>query len=320
MKAKISVILLLFFLSGCLPSRKHETPPMEKTEEIAQVKKPTFFISVPITKFSAIQCPCVEVEIEDTTFTMALDLGFQGNLAIAQDLIDQISLKTFIRTKPMYGIRGKQYPTNLYSIPKIKIGAMSFTQPILEEETAEFIKDGVFVENGGEPSPTESGRLGWELFYYSNLLIDIKNSKIAFCDSLDTLQTQGYAIETFIRTPLFLENDSVEFEARTPGGILRCILDTGATWNFLNSEVAGNKPIEQAMWDSDNLLEYSSFQIAEDDFGAITFHRIPITVPVQVEAFVGMEFFRDHLVFLDFSGGYVYFAKDHRITAKTPDL
>jgi hypothetical protein len=167
------------------------------------------------------------------------------------------------------------------------------------------------VENGGEPSPSEPGRLGWELFYDVNLLVDIKNSKIAICDSLDTLKKQGYAIETFVRTPLILKQGLVEFEAKTPEGILVCMLDTGSTYNLLDSEVAEGKSIERAIWDSDNFLEYSSFQIDGCDFGPVAFRRFPLRLPIHIEAILGMEFFRDHLVFLDFSEGYVYFAKDH---------
>jgi hypothetical protein len=81
-------------------------------------------------------------------FSMELDLGFQGNLSIKQNFIDQISSKTFIRAKNMYGIKGKQYLKNLYHIPKIKMGRMSFTEPVLQEDTLEFFKDSVFVENG----------------------------------------------------------------------------------------------------------------------------------------------------------------------------
>ncbi len=211
----------------------------------------------------------------------------------------------------MYGFKGKEYPTNLYRIPKIKIGAMAFIQPILQENTEQSRKDSVIVQNGNKPSPREPGRIGWELFHNVNLLLDVKNSKIAFCDSLPTIEDHGYKITDFIKVPLLLERGLIEFETDTPDGHLRCMLDTGATWNVLNSKIEEENSIEQVIQDPSNILEYSSFQIGTEEFGPVAFHRIPIKLPIHIEAILGMEFIEDHLVFLDFAEKYVYFSKDH---------
>jgi len=110
---------------------------------------------VPITKLSSIDSPCVDVAIEDKIYSMEIDLGFRGDLTATKDSTDLIMAKNFIRCKPMYGFRGKEYPTNLYQIPKVKIRKMTFTQPVLQEEAPEFINDSVSVQNGGAPSPRE---------------------------------------------------------------------------------------------------------------------------------------------------------------------
>lgn len=270
-------------------------------------KKDSYFVTAPIKKLSAIQSPCLDVQIGDVTFSMELDLGFRGDLTITSDFISQIKLKNPIGTKTMYGIRSKEYPTALYKIPKVKIGQMIFSKLILEEESKEFLNDSVFVQDGTSPSPRDPGRIGWKLFYNSNLLIDIRESKIAFSDSLDTLKKWGYKIDNFVKTPLLIERGLVEFNANTPDGFLRCTLDTGATWNLLNKE--DGQPIDQAMWDSDNTVRYSFFEISDQNFGETKFHRIPINIPIQIEAILGMEFFREHLVFLDFANQYAYFMK-----------
>lgn len=298
-------VFVLFLVCGCSVFRKEKAP----LQEISRTKRPPFYASIPITKFSSIQCPCVNVEIGGTDFSMELDLGFRGNLAFSQEMARQISLKTFLYTKPMYGVRGKEYLTKLYRISKVKIGAMSFMQPLLQEETAEFAKDSVCLENGKDTSPEEIGRLGWELFYNMNLLIDTKHSQIAFCDSVETLKKQGYAIERFVKTPLILERGLVEFDAKTPSGVLRCLLDTGATMNMLHSETAEGGTIDQAIWKSENDLEYLSFQINDHEFGPVSLRRVPLNLPIPIDAILGMEFIRDHLIFLDFFGNYVYFVK-----------
>ncbi len=313
---KLNRFLLIFFLAcGCSVKQKQDAAVLETP---ISKEKTAYFVSVPITKLSSIETPCVEVDIQGKTFSMELDLGFQGDLTLTKQWIDLISSKSFIREKPMYGIRGKQYPTNLYRIPNMQIGKMTFFEPVLQESSSEFTKESTFVQNGGEPSPREPGRLGWKLFYNVNLAIDIKNSRIAFCDSLENLKRHGYAIESLTKTPLFLERGLVEFDAETSEGTLRCILDTGATWNILNADIKDEIPIEQVMWKSSSILEYLIFKIDSKEFGPVAFHRMPIKLPIHIKAILGMEFFEDHFVFLDFTEKFVYFAKNHWMTTNVP--
>lgn len=278
-----------------------------QTKKSTLAKQEPFYVPVSIISFSPVNSPCIAVQIEDKSFLMELDLGLRGDLAIIGDSIDQISSKTFIRSAPMYGIRGKEYLTDFYRIPKIKIGDMDFIQPILQGTGEEMIKDSVFVKNQGSPSPREPGAVGWKLFYHANLLIDIHSSMIAFCDSLETLKKQGYKIDDFVKAPLIIERGLVEFEAETDDGPLRCMLDTGATCNMFNRELESGKSIEEVIWNSDNVTTYSTFKIGNQDFGPLAFHRIPINIPIRIEAVLGMEFFEQHLVFIDFSGKNIYF-------------
>ena len=300
------LFVFLIVLCSCSLSHKHETDSATKISQ----NKPVYFVSVPFTKLSPIRSPCLDVEIEGKTFSTELDLGLRGDIAIEKEFIDQISLKTLIGTTPMYGIRGKEYPTNFYRIPKIQIGVMHFNQPILQEKSQEFVKDGTFIQSGRERSPRDPVRLGWSLFYDVNLLVDVKNFEIAFCDSLDTLKKRGYPIEAFTKCPLDLERGLVEFEAETPKGKLRCMLDTGTTCNMFNSEIAEGETVEQMIWEPENWLNYNFFKIEGNDFGPITFRRVPIHIPIRIEAVIGMEFIEDHLIFIDFANKLIYFAKN----------
>ena len=189
---------------------------------------------------------------------------------------------------------------------------MSFLNPILQQGTGEFIKDSTFIQNGGEPSIRPPGRLGWELFYKVNLLIDIQNSQIAFCDSLDTLQSKGYSVAFFTKTPLLIDRGLVEFQAETSEGTLRCMLDTGTTWNMLNKEVSEEQSIDKAIWDPKSVIDCSVFKIGGKDLGPINFHQIPLKAPIQIDAILGMEFFQQNLVFLDFRQGFAYFSVGKR--------
>lgn len=315
MRFKIVLILIALLISNCSVTQKQVITSQDTNNAIS--KNNAYFIPASITKLSSIQCPCMDVEIDSRQFSMELDLGFRGDLSIVEDHIDLVADKSFIFEKLMHGIRGKEYPTKIYRIPKAKIGKMTFINPSLEKGNREFIQDSTFVADGGPASPREEGRIGWELFQKVNLLIDMKNARIAFCDSLDTLAKEGYTIEKFTQTPLILDNGLVQIVGNTPEGALHCMLDTGATWNVLNRAIQPDQSLDKAVWEPENILEFSNFKIDGEDFGPLNFHCMPIQLPFLVDAILGMEFFEDNLVYLDFVRGFAYFAKDQSVTTNT---
>lgn len=298
------LLSIFLFITSCNISNKD----IPKCEKCPQPQKP-YFITAPITKWSATQAPCLDILIEKKRISVELDLGFRGNVTFTKQWVDSLSSKTFLREKTMYGIRGKEYATNLYQVPALEIGKMTFLKPILQEEEEIFAKDSTFVQKGQKESPKEPGRVGWELFSNVNLLVDAKNSLIAFCDSLDTLEMHGYKVEEFTCSPLLLQRGLVEVEVEIPEGMVRCVLDTGSTWNMLNCESEPKQSIDDLIWKEDNIVEYSSLKINENDFGPISFHKLPIKIPIRVEAILGMDFFKNHIVFLDFKKKFIYFSK-----------
>lgn len=279
-------------------------------QQISETKQDSFYFPISIPCFSSSQAPCVDVLIDHRMFSMRLDLGMKGDLSIANELLDQIPNKVFARNEYKYGFKGKKYPITVYRIPKLKIGVMSFFQAALENDCAELRKDAVIIPSEKSSLSGKAGKLGWELFYNSNILIDTPNSQIAFCDSVNTLKEHGYPTEDFVKVPLLIERGLVEFVADTPNGPLRCALDTGSTINILNTEIEEGKSLEQAFLDDENRIEYSSFHLEQRDLGPISFHRLPINIPIKIEAVLGMEFFQDHLVFINFSERQIYFLKN----------
>jgi predicted aspartyl protease len=265
-----------------------------------------YFVPIPFTKFSSIQAPCLDMQLEGQTYSLELDLGFQGDITLDRELLDHVPVKTFLRSALIHGIQGKQYRTNLFQLPEITIGATTFTEPIIQTNSPEFTNDSVFTKHG-IASTQEVGRIGWQLFQSANILIDVANGGIALCDSVETLKMQGYATENFATTQLLTDRGLLEFEATTSEGVLRCALDTGASVNVLHKETT--ESIQAAIWEADNAVRISSFMIEDQNFGPITFHQIPIKIPIPIKAILGMEFFRTRVIFIDFSKNLAYFSQ-----------
>ncbi len=235
------------------------------------------------------------------------------------DLIKEFSKKKIIDRIKSYGMEGKIYENNVYELEKIEIEDIAFFPVKVREEILEYEKE------KEEPIKECFGTIGWHLFHESKLLIDCKNSTFALCDSLETLKQQGYPTESFTEASLLLSNlGFIEVEALTEAGLLHCMLNTGATRNLLNKNmengsndhmIFNDKDIDPSLlnpenkdlltYDSEDTYEFSSFKIGEKEFGPLMFDRIKS--PLAIDAMLGMEFFHDTLVFIDFANRKIYF-------------
>lgn len=278
-----------------------------RNKDHVKLQHDPYFFPLPITKFTASNQPCLMILVDDFPVNVMLDLGFRGQFSFSPIFLGQIKNKKFISSKKMYGIRGGEYLERLYLGPKIKIGPVSFSEPILHEQADKFYLDSTLIKKEGKPSVPEIGKIGWELFGNINLFLDLGNSKIAFCDSIDTIKKQGYALNKLVKSPLLLERGLIEFEAATLAGKMRCMLDTGSTWNILNTEDSRYRSAEGVIPKLLDEINCDSFKIGEVDLGSITFHSVPIKIPIHIEAILGMEFFEKHRVFIDFLEKQVYF-------------
>ncbi len=274
----------------------------------AKEKFGSYFVSFEVNEFTHQSQPCLSVKIEDLTILLMLDLGSPGNLSLNEDVLNQLQTKTYRRLGKSQGLRGRSYEYKVYDLPKIQIGSVSFGDLLLCAETEGFLKDTI-IANESVPAPIEKGRLGWYLFFTTNLFLDLGNKKVAVCDSLQTLGSNGYAIEDFIKVPLFLENKLIEIETEIGGKKLRSVLDTGSTWNLFNSVKEGGGALDDSAWALDAPIMTTSLSIGSQSFDSITWHLLPICLPFSVDAILGMDFFQTHLVFLDFSENMAYIAK-----------
>jgi hypothetical protein len=303
---KKGVLLLLFFLpilglSYLWVSRGDQGKgPPDKRDHV-KLKNGPYFYPIQISKYTNAKLPCIEIRINETTVSATLDLGFRGQFSFLPSFLEQIQNKEYVGSEKRHGIQGGEYEENLYEIPSIEIGPVKFSSPIAYEHSEKFNLDAIIKNDDEGSSLHEPGRVGWKLFGNTNLLLDLGNEKIAFCDSIETLKKEGYPAETFAKSPLLLERGLVEFKAEVDGCSLRCVLDTGATCNVINTDE------ENCKFDEESKTNFASFKIGRTEFGPISFYRFPIKIPIHIPAILGMEFFKTHLVFLDFFDNCVYF-------------
>jgi hypothetical protein len=330
MKAKISrkwftlSILLFFGICSTLCLLLRKTSEDKAVGSRLLTKENAYFVPMKINGFSPGNIPYFTVNIENQTIIAKIDLGYEGHIALSSDVIKGLNAKKFIRRGSTYGLKGRICERDIYEVEKIHTESMSFYPVLADEVNLEFEHD---ANLGEEEKILEGdlGRVGWRLFQNFNLLVDHENSTLVLCDSLDTLKKRGYPVDSFTETPLLLDRGFIEFEAQTEAGTLRCVLDSGSTWNMLNKDLNDSynshmiftpENVDQysilnpenknlLTFDSKNVHDVSVFKIGGKEFGPITFNRIKS--PMAIDAIIGMEFFEDTLIFIDFSNRRIYF-------------
>jgi hypothetical protein len=265
-------------------------PQKVPKDAILLTKEEGYYGPIKICGYSSENVPYVNVLIEDKTIPAKIDLGYQGMIALPSDFIKNIDAKQWVERMQAYDKRGRIHENDVYEVKEIKIQQASIYPAVVEE---------ISLESMNEASNSEEdrfGKIGWGSFDQTNVLVDCKHSTIAFCDSVDTLKKQGYPVDSFKEAPMTLNSDVITIEAQTEKGPLRCMLDTGSTFNLLNKDLKnGHQDIQ----------ELASFKIGGKEFGPLTFHQIKFYP--EIDAILGMEFFSSNLVFIDFEKEKVYF-------------
>lgn len=270
-----------------------------------------YFEPLPIATFSSIGSPTLEVQIEDETLLVELDLGYRGDLAYTRPL--PLKKKTFLHEKTMYSVRGKSYRTLLYQIPSLHVGTHTFFSPILQEEGLEFVRDTTISASLDVPLQRKEGRIGWELFQKDNLLLDIPGNTLALVDSISTLQKRGYRVVA--STPLLLDRGLVECFASTENKTIRCILDTGATWNFWQEESA---VLDASLFDEKIATQVPSFLVGNVEVGPLSFRPLSIQLPIPVDAILGLEFLERYPLFFSFQEKTLYLLSGEKSKEMAP--
>ena len=257
--------------------------------------------------------PVLEVEIENKKIPVILDLGFSGYTVFDNLFVHGMSDKQFLRQSWKYGFRGIKRYHDVYRIPKMRIGDLTYTNlevnerdPAFNEESTVFLDKEKFV-----PDPfVLGGEIGWMLFNNLILFLDMKQSKMVVCGSLEKFEKAEHSLKSYTKTPLMMDRDLVEIETVTSHGVVKCLLDTGCTCNFINTGHSTDEPLERIVRNESGFTTLTSFKIGEHDFGPVSFRPLPIQLPINIQAILGMEFFDQHRVLIDFKNRQAYFAKN----------
>ena len=240
--------------------------------------------------------PSLEAEIEGISFDLQLDLGYTGVLTLPKHLLEQLTHKSDAGTALFGSIKGTQYESRMFTIPRLDIEGLILVDIPVKEGSLEFKRDSTLgTRKDLGPSDVEA-YIGWEAFIGSVILLDLSRDIALCCDSLETLKEKGYPIEQFVSAPLPPDYQFIELEVSIDNRRVKCILDTGCTFNFIHTPSA-NEEAEFGKVDLDNPLPPTALSVNGRPLGPCTFYKTQL--PFGIEAILGVDFLETQIICID---------------------
>lgn len=278
------------------------------TQNAEKSDRHVFYSNLPIAGFTSNKIPYLNTQIEGERFRAKIDLGLNQDMCLRQALVQKLNQKKFIKTIKMSGFRGNPYFLNIYQIPFVHVGGVKMESIGLVEDQDVFRQEATVGKDVEAAFSSYPGLIGWYFFKKMCLFLNLKESQVTICDSLETF-LQRHSLQSFVKMPLLFDQDLVEFESEAEGKKIRCCLDTGATWNILNTVKERDEiPADDVILAQEPII-MPNFFIGAKNFGPLEFTALPLKLPIFFDVGLGMEFFMEHQVFIDFPNHQLYIAK-----------
>ena len=238
--------------------------------------------------------PFIDAELQDNNYSLVFDLGFRFPLFLCRSTLDGIDKQPH-GIGQWHTLDGQTCEAPSYLIPEIKIGNLTLKNIIANQTIEE----------------ERHGHLGKFLGEEFNLCLDFPNDRIVACDTFSKLQKKNLASEDWISFPFEIHRGGVVFSVDTDFGSLKLALKTACTCNHLRSSFF---PVDARF-----SFVSSSFSIKGDHFGHVTFHPIDLPEGLNgIDGFIGMDFLKDHSLYLDYTHKIAYLAPPKEYFERIP--
>jgi hypothetical protein len=264
----------------------------------------SYYQRIPVT-FSTSNIPLIEAEIEGKRYRLALDLGSKFQLSLYRELLTEIPKKNNGVSK-WKDFRGNSYEGTSYFIPKIKIGNLTLSNIVANEESDDFIANVTIWNNTGiTREKLKSGDIGRPILEKFNLLLNFQDAEIIACNNPQKLKKLGFDLSEMEKMPLE-EGRGLIIKVNTDLGMKNIDFDTGATKSVLrSSNVEGQEELEEQY--GMKKFTTSKLVIGNKDFGETLFYLCEITPELhEIDGMLGMDFLKKHVVYFDYPNRVVY--------------
>ena len=264
--------------------------------------------SIPVS-WNAADMPLVPLVIEGERYYVLFNFGSSFDLTLNKEVLDSIADKQFAGSAWPTDLNGETKEVPSYAISKSLLGSLPLAN-IVAIQTDEIAKHIITYRKNSDNvrcEPKISGNIGRGVLQRTNWLLDFAHSTVIPCNSQKQLEERGYCLGTMNRVPFeILKHGEVAVMATTCTGPLKLQLMTGTSLSLIQKSLIQESDCQ---CDTYGLSKFHSkkFVLGEKDFGEQSF--FPFNLPqgfAETDGFLGMDFLRAHIVYVDYSSKSLY--------------
>jgi hypothetical protein len=266
--------------------------------------KHTSYFSVLNVQYTDCNMPTTKIIIEDKTYTVGIDLGSKKPLFLSRDNLHKLQKNELKEKFKWRDFKGNHYSSNDYSLPKVKLGNIILKKINVSEGSEECEKN---TKIAGNPELfTQS--IGRPIFEKFKILLDFKNNRIILSNDIKRLKKMGFDISSFLKVPCKMGRTGLILNVETDFGKKKLSIDTGATFTFIrNLKEFKNFQQKHEL----PFLRTEKFFIENLNFGFREIFLFDLTPELnEIDGFLGMDFLKNHVMYIDFPNKIVYLKKD----------
>ncbi len=251
-----------------------------------------YFHYIPVQISSYNNLPYVAVNIENEEYFLLVDLGSKLTLSLAKNILEKNAGRIPYGTAKWIDNFGNSYEMPAHILSEVKIANIVINNIVANEEY-----------NAGQ-TPRD-GVIGRSLLSRFNLLLDFSNSSILTTDDFCCLGVLGYDLDKFIKVPFSGARNEIIFSIKIDNVDKRFLLSTGCSISFINASFFKDQKFELEQFGLP-IYSTSKFSIGDYDFGLTDLHVMDFFTMDIIDAVLGMDFLKKHVVYVDFENKYLY--------------
>lgn len=263
------------------------------------------FFRIPVA-FSESDIPYADIEIQGSFYPLEIDLGSCYDLSLRRDILKNLD-KEFLSKMNFLDVKGDVNKVRSYLISDVKIGKLTFDNVPVNEETVETKNGGMLSgrEIDSEEDIKTAGVIGRPLLTQDNLFLDFSHSALYLSDGLGDLKKMGYSMKKMAKVSFDNSDGQIVLKVNTDLGKKRFLLDTGSTITFIKSSQIAKRSSKRDKYGFP-VFTTADFILGDYNFGNRELHIYNLQSIGDCDGILGMDFLKEHAVYLDFSTDTAY--------------
>lgn len=278
-------------------------------------------IKIPVRFDPRSEFPLLEVKIDEKKYVLGLDWGIYLAWVLEQDALEEINDKIPEGTCSYRDMKGNLYSAPTFRLPLIEIGNLHLHQALGAKENEEFKTVGSIVwpslkKESAKLSERIHGTIGREAFRDWNILFDFPHLSLYLSQKeiSDFRKENWLILHQVIEIPFEENKNGTIVSLETDLGSTRFMLDTGSTHSCLRSSRVKRenaKEVRPEKW----VFTSQKFGFGDIDFGKKEFFLFEFTsILNDVDGILGVDFFKHHIIYLDYKNKKVLICKPRRFS------